>query len=122
LYCIFDLFDDVTSKCENLLLKRKGAFELSRGNLNTLISIFTRFLATRENRLLASTYPSARICVKFDIGDFYENLSRKSKFGYKPGEKLSDDLYDGRKYALLLPAKLHRHKSVLFERNGIRLL
>jgi hypothetical protein len=37
------------------------------------------------------------------------------------GAKISDKLHDGRKDVLLSPAKLHRHKSALFGRNGIRL-
>ena len=59
--------------------------------------------------------------VKFDIEDFHENLPRKSRFD-SGRTRLLRTLHDGTKYILLLPAKLNRRKSALFEWNVIRLL
>ena len=41
-----------------------------------------------------NTVPTGHISVKFNIYDFYENLPRKSKFGYSRA-KISDTLYEG---------------------------
>ena len=63
-----------------------------------MLFFFVLIIFTRKKRLFASSYPSIRpslsalttfistafigqISVKFDIGDFFENLSIKSKRG-----------------------------------------
>lgn len=62
-----------------------------------------------------SVAPTAQISAKIDIGqDFYTLTSRKSKF-------VSNWTFC-MKYVSLLPSISNRHKSDLFERNGIRLL
>jgi hypothetical protein len=68
-----------------------------------------------------SAAPARRISVIFDTGDYYEDLSINSKFGYN-GLKISDILHEEPKYVLLLPVTLNHYKSALFELNGIRLL
>jgi len=50
--------------------------------------------------------------VKFDIGDFYENVLRNSKFG----SNLADGYFSLRlKYVLLFAATLRRHNNLVVE-------
>jgi hypothetical protein len=48
-----------------------------------------------------SSVPNGRTSVIFDIGDFFENPSTKSKFGYKR-TKISETLHEDPKYVPLL--------------------
>jgi hypothetical protein len=64
--------------------------------------------------------PTGRISLKFYIGYFYENLSRKSRF-IKVGQKMGH-FRRRPKYVLSLSAVLCRHKSALFQLDSIRLL
>ena len=64
----------------------------------------------------ATTCPSGRISVVFDIGDFYENMSRNSRFVSSRG-KNSRRCTWRLKYISLFPATLNHHKW-----NGKRLL
>jgi hypothetical protein len=50
-----------------------------------------------------------RISLKFDIGDFYENLSALCENRAKTSGNLHADL------STIFPASLKRHKSALFE-------
>jgi hypothetical protein len=50
--------------------------------------------------------------VKFDIGEFYENLLRISKFGYNR-TKMSSRLLEDLSMLFFLPATLNRHKSTV---------
>jgi hypothetical protein len=68
-----------------------------------------------------SAIPTGRIFVKFDIVDFYENLSKTSKFGYDRA-KLLGTLHEDVSTFCLLSATLNRHKSAVFSQHGIRLL
>jgi hypothetical protein len=61
-----------------------------------------------------SVAPTGPISVKFYIGDFYENLLRKSKFGQNRA-KISGNLYGDSKYVLLLLATEFRHKSIAMQ-------
>jgi len=64
--------------------------------------------------------PTGRISLKFYIGYFYENLSRKSRF-IKVGQKMGH--FTRRpKCVLSFSAVLCRHKSALFQWDSIRLL
>jgi hypothetical protein len=50
-----------------------------------------------------SSAPSERIFVKFDVGDFYLNLCKKSKFGYI-WAKASGNLREDPQYGLFMSA------------------
>jgi hypothetical protein len=52
-----------------------------------------------------SAASSVRISVKFDIADFYENLSRKFQVWLKSGKNIGH-------FALFLQAKLNHHKAL----------
>jgi len=66
------------------------------------------------------TSPTGRIYVKFITEYLYENLSRKSKFGYNRA-KISDTLQEGQVF-FFVTATLNRHISDVFYRNFVRLL
>jgi hypothetical protein len=55
------------------------------------------------------------ISVKFDIGNFYENLSRKSKSVKHLAQILSGTLDWKSKYVLLLPATKLRHRIIVVQ-------
>jgi hypothetical protein len=57
--------------------------------------------------------------MRFDIGDFYENVLRNSKFG----SSLADGYFSRRlKYVLLFATTLRRHNSLVVEWNGGKML
>jgi len=65
--------------------------ELDESSPHLRRPVFGSFRISREKRVLAlcssvctcvNLAPTGRIFVKFDIGDLYQNLSIKSKFGY----------------------------------------
>jgi hypothetical protein len=61
----------------------------------------------RQVRPSVRMYPIGQIYVKFHIGDFFENLLRKSRFGRNRAK---------------MSGTLHHHKSGLLGWNGVRLL
>jgi hypothetical protein len=65
--------------------------------------------------------PTGGIYVKFDMEDFYKNLSGKLQVGLKSGRNNGGFTHRFRRPSLS-PATLNRHKSAVFERNAIRLL
>jgi len=69
--------------------------------------------------VLIGTALTEGISFKLNIGDTYENMSRKYEFGLNGANVLDISLQDVN--SLLLPAALNRHKSAPFECNGVRL-
>jgi hypothetical protein len=69
---------------------------------------------------LISSVSVGRIFVKFDTGDFHENMSRNSKFRLNRTKNIGHFIWKPKCF-LLLPATFHHHESALLEWNGIRL-
>jgi len=69
---------------------------------------------------LISAVPIGWIFVKFDIGDFRENMSRNSRFGWNRTKNIGHFTWK-QKCVLLLPATFNCHESAVLEWNGIRL-